>query len=452
MKKKLLSIILSAAMLAGALAGCGKSSEAPAETTGGTQNAPVESSQAAGSEAAGGNAAAETAGVDPASVTGEFTYWTFTDAANNLVKEFNKVYPNVKVDLQVFGGDEYKTKILTALQSGDNVPDVFDLEEGYMYEFMDSEMLADLSYIGIEDLTKDFYDFQVAGMKDTSGTFKSLLFQSSPVGIWYLRDACEKWLGTSDPKEISAMMTDWDTTMALAKDVYEKSNGEVYLWGNMGEMLKIDAFSFAPLVQDGKLNITEDWTNIIDGMRTMHESGYSAEINTWSSEWAAAWNEGKLLFRIMPSWDFFTDWDANTGNVGIAVPYRGSWEGGTGVCVYNESENKDLAGTFLKYLMTDEFQIANAESYNQVPASKRVCQELANGYTSEQFGGQNLMETYNEICSKITGITPDKYTRAVQNLFGKVATDGIKAGEDNDTIISNFKKELHDKYPEVTID
>lgn len=154
----------------------------------------------------------------------------------------------------------------------------------------------------------------------------------------------------------------------------------------------------------------------------------------------------------MPSWDFFTDWDANTGNVGIAVPYRGSWEGGTGVCVYNNSEKKDLAGVFLKYLTSDEFQKVNMSAYNQVPASKAVSEELAADFSAENFGGQNLIKTYNEICEKIPGITPDKYTRATQNLFQKVATNGIKEGQDNDTIIENFKKELHDQYPEIVIE
>ncbi|MCI8355001.1 MAG: hypothetical protein HFI47_07935 [Lachnospiraceae bacterium] len=41
--------------------------------------------------------------------------------------------------MQVFGSDEYKTKILTALQSQDGVPDMFDLEEGYIYEFLNSD-------------------------------------------------------------------------------------------------------------------------------------------------------------------------------------------------------------------------------------------------------------------------------------------------------------------------
>ena len=181
MKKKLLSVLLSAAMLAGVLAGCGSSAQTE-NTSSNTEGAPAAESTAA-SEAAAETTAESAAEVDPASVTGEFTYWTYTDSANNLVSAFNEVYPNVKIDLQVFGGDEYKTKILTALQSGDNVPDVFDLEENYMYEFLDSDLIADLSYMNIEELTKDFYDFQTAGMKDSNGKFKALCFQSSPVGF-----------------------------------------------------------------------------------------------------------------------------------------------------------------------------------------------------------------------------------------------------------------------------
>lgn len=446
MKKKLLAILLGAVMIVGTLSGCGDKASEKTETT---PTPSAEESVEAPAEETGENVPEE---VDPASVTGEFTYWTYTDSANNLVNEFNKIYPNVKINLQVFGGDEYKTKILTALQSGTDVPDVFDLEENYMYDFLDSDLIADLSYIGIEELTKDFYDFQVAQMKDSKGTYKAMIFQSSPVAMWYLKDACEEWLGTSDPVEISEMLSNWDAIIAKGEEVYEKSNGTVQLWPNIAEMVKVDAFSFDPLVRDGKLGISEDWTNMIDSMRKMYESDANAELGSWGSEWAAAWNDGTLLFRIMPSWDFFTDWESNKGNVGVAVPFRASYEGATGTCVYNSSENKDAAAVFLKYIASDDFQKINLESYNQVPASKKICDEMAEGFSAEDYGGQNILETYSAICDKIVGITPDKYTRFTQNKFQEAATNGIKEGLDNDAIVESFKAKLKDQYPEVAMD
>lgn len=447
MKKKLISALLSVTLVSTLLAGCGSKpgeKDSPAEST---NTEDVEGDTDTTEEE--GEAEAE---ANPADLTGEFTYWTFTDSANNLVKEFNKVYPNVKVNLQVFGGDEYKTKILTALQNGQDVPDAFDLEDAYMYEFMDSDLLADLSYINIEEIMKDSFSFQNESMKDSNGVYKALLFQSSPVGMWYLRDVAEKYLGTSDAKEISAMITDWDTMLEVAKDVYEKSNGEVYLWPNMGEIVKVDAFSNPELVQDGKLVIADEWMTTLADLRKVHESEYNAKLDSWSADWATAWNEGKLVFRVMPSWDFFTDWDKNSGNVGIAAAPKSASEGNTGICVYENSAKKDVVGEFLKFVASDEFQKINLESYNQVPVSKKVCDELAGGYTNEQFGGQNILETYSEICATIPGVTPNKYTRATIGLFQKAATNGIKDGQSDEAVITEFKALMKDQFPEVALD
>ncbi len=384
-------------------------------------------------------------------LTGTLTYWTYTDNAYQLTNEFAKKYPNVTVDVQVFGGDEYKTKIITALQDGTNVPDMFDLEEGYVYEFLDSSLIADLSYIGIEELTANYYGYQIASMKDSSGNFKCLTFMSNPVLFWYLRDACEKWLGTSDPAEISAMITCWDDMLQLQKKVWEDSNGEVAVFGTIGEMPKVSAFSFDPLVQNGELVITQDWIDLIDEIRNFYDSGVDPEYGSWSGEWATAWNSGKLLFRTMPSWDFFTDWSVNEGNVGVAVPFKASFEGQTCLCVYNKSPNKELAGEFLKFIASDEFQIANMENNNQVPASRTAIAAMAETNSDPKFGGQNLIATFGEVLENVESITPDKYTRSVQNLFQKTVTNGVKAGEDNDTILSNFKAALADQYPEVVI-
>lgn len=357
MKKKILSVLLTASMLTGVLAGCSSkpSETTPSETPSDTTPAAAQTTPAA-DETAPAEETQPAEAEDPASVTGEFTYWTYTDSANNLVKAFNEVYPNVSIDRQVFGGDEYKTKILTALQSGQGVPDVFDLEENYMYEFLDSDIIADLSYMNFEELTKDYFDFQIASMKDSDGRFKTLSFQSSPVCFWYLRDAAEEWLGTSDPAEISAMLGDWETVIAKGEEIYEKSNSEVSLWPNITEMVKVDAFSFDPLVKDGKLVISDDWMGLLDNMRTMYESKANAELGSWGSDWAAAWNDGKLIFRVMPSWDFFTDWEKNAGNVGVATPFRASYEGATGICVYDKTDKKDLAAKFLAYVASDDFQ------------------------------------------------------------------------------------------------
>ncbi len=449
--KKLLALICCLALVLAMFAGCAGDTSTDTNTNDTTSDATNDTTSDATNDTTDDTTDDTTEEVNPEDLTGTLTYWTYTDTAYQLTEQFAEKYPNITVDVQVFGGDEYKTKILTALQSGTDVPDMFDLEEGYVYEFLDSDVIADLSYIDIENLTANYYDYQKASMKDSNGNYKCLTFMSNPVCFWYLRDACEQWLGTSDPDEISAMITSWDDMFALQEEVYEASNGEVAVFGTISEMPKVSAFSFDPLVQNGELVISDDWIGLIDDMRTFYNSGYDPEYGSWSGEWATAWNTGKLLFRAMPSWDYFTDWDVNTGNVGLAAPFLSSFEGQTCLCVYNESENKDLAGVFLSYIASDEFQIANMEVNNQVPASRSAIEAMADGYSAEKYGGQNILATFSDVLENVEAITPDKYTRSVQNLFQNTASNGIKEGKDNDTIIAEFKSALADQYPEVVI-
>jgi multiple sugar transport system substrate-binding protein len=385
------------------------------------------------------------------SSAGEITYWTYTDSANNLVNEFNKVYPDIRINLQIFGGDEYKTKLLTTIQSGTGIPDLFDLDEGYVYQFFDQGVTEDLSARGYEAVMEDNYPYMIAAARGADGKLQAVNWQTSPVGFWYLRDAAKKWLGTDDPDQLAAMMDNWDKIYTVAEKVYRDSNGSVYLWPNTVEMVKVVGYSFRPFVVNGKFEISQDWYNLINQMRRFQNSGYAANLGSWSSDWAAKWNAGEVLIRVMPSWDFFTNWSINEGNVGIIKPFENAYEGGTFISIWSGSKKKDLCDTFLKFLCTDQFQRINFDSYNQVPARVPLIQELARDYRAPRFGGQNLAKTYDEINSGVYDVVPDVYTRELQNLFQKHAEQGVKNGLDNNTIINNFKAEARDMYPELVI-
>ena len=388
---------------------------------------------------------------EPAALSGTFTYWSFTDSAHNLVNAFNAVYPDIHIDVTIYGGGEFRTRMLTAFQSG-ILPDIFDLEEGYMYEFLDSDLILPLSRLmDVSVFEREWLPFQNAAMKDGSGVHKALTFQSSPVVLWYLRDAAEQWLGTSDDREISAMISDWDVMLEVARDVYLASNGEVTLWPNVGSIVIVDAFSLPPLIQNSTLSIAQEWFDLLDTMRSIWESPYTRHYGAWSGEWAAAWNDGRFLLRAMPSWDFFTDWDTNWGNVGIAAPPRGSFEGNAGICVYAGSQHHDLIAAFLNFVAGDEFQTLNLVEFNQVPANARLLEELADGFSAEAFGGQNILDTYRRVAMAVPPVIPTRYTRPVINTFQGRASNGIQNDWTNEEIIEEFIAMITDQYPELTV-
>lgn len=439
--KKAIAIVLSMMLLFTLASGCSKKQDTPEDNVV-EQNEETEKPEEKSEES-------EEEDGEPKEISGEFTWWTYFDQAPYLKEQFETEYPDVEIKLETFGGDQYETKLMTTLQSGQDIPDLFDLEEGYVYKFIESDLLADLGTMGGEELVEDYYPWAVEMGKDSNGTLKGICDNVSPVAFWYTRDAMEEWLGTSDPDEIAEKLSDWDKIIEVAKDVKEKSGGEVYLWPNLSEIVKVEGYSITPFVRDGKFEMAPEWKDVMKLMRTFYEEELIADLGSWGQEWATEWNKGNLLIRVMPSWDFFADWEKNAGNVGVAKPLKGSYEGGTYRAIYSKSENQELCMEFLSFLTTPEYQIDNLNDNNQMPANMKVFEEIGSDYEAENFGGQNILKTYDEICRDISSIRPDKYTRDVQNTFGKHCEEGIKNGLSDEEIIENFKKEVKDKYPEI---
>ena len=203
------------------------------------------------------------------------------------------------------------------------------------------------------------------------------------------------------------------------------------------------------LDRDGKVVIEDGWYKLIDTMREFNDAGIVANLGSWGGEWASAWNDGTLLIRVMPSWDFFTDWGKNTGNVGVAAPFMASYEGGTYRAIYANSEKKELCAKFIEFLTTEEYQLQNLYTNNQMPANKNIVNVLGPDYTNASFGGQNIMKTYDTICNTIPDIVPDKYTRDLQNKFSNYAQNGVREGLSNEQIVKNFLDVVRDTYPEL---
>ena len=382
-------------------------------------------------------------------VSGTFTWWTFFDQAPFIKEQFELKYPNVTIDLQVFGGSDYQTKLMNTIASGQGIPDMMDLEEGYVYKFLNSDIFVDLEDLGLNDAIGSYYNWAIDMGRDANGTLKGICDNVSPVAFWYLRDAMEQWLGTSDDAEISAMLNSWDAILEKAEEIYEASEGTVYLWPNLSEMVKVEGYSLQPLSRNGVVEIEEGWYDLIDTMRAFWESGVVADLGGWSGDWASAWNNGTLLIRTMPSWDYFTDWSVNTGNVGVAAPFKASYEGGTYRAIYTGSEKIDLCAKFIEFITTVEYQIQNLEINNQMPANKNVAAALGEEYGSANFGGQNIIATYDVVCKTIAEIIPDENTRGLQNKFSKYAQAGIKEGKTNDEIIADFLADIMDTYPDL---
>ncbi len=156
MKKKLLGLLLSTAMVASVLAGCGSSGETPAAET------PAETPAAEAPAAPAETPAAETPAAEaPEAATGDVTYAGEleimhystseesegnggSDGFRTVLGLWDEAHPDITLTQNVLANAEYKTQIAT-LAAADDLPDVFLLQGMNTIDWANQGLVYDLT-------------------------------------------------------------------------------------------------------------------------------------------------------------------------------------------------------------------------------------------------------------------------------------------------------------------
>lgn len=185
MKKKIISVLLSAALAASLLAGCGGS----------------------------GQKDAETASSDSAELAGDITFWhSFTqgprlEVIQEAADKFMEENPKVHITIETFSWGDFYTKWTTGLASG-NVPDMSTALPGHVVEMMDAEALEPVDDL-IDEIGRDRFSEASLSEGEKDGTCYSLPLYSHAQVMWYRKDLLDA-AGLEVPKT-------WDEFAEAAK-------------------------------------------------------------------------------------------------------------------------------------------------------------------------------------------------------------------------------------------
>ena len=152
MKKKVLATLMTAAMLATTLVGCGggDAGSAPAADGGAAEEAPAADAGSDDAAAADDGAAAEEAPAEDAAAAEEeiptatfgdpngthMEMWTFVEIHGqhygNMVEKWNEQNPDrtIEITCTTYPYVDMHTKLLTSLNAGTGAPDICDVEIG----------------------------------------------------------------------------------------------------------------------------------------------------------------------------------------------------------------------------------------------------------------------------------------------------------------------------------
>lgn len=450
-RTKVLSLILAMVMVFSLLAACSGNN---GNNTAANNTADNSSTPPANTEANAGSENEEPAAEEPQELSGKLVVWTFFGQVEDMGKAFMEKHPGVEVEVKIFPGDQYQTKLLTALASRHGAPDVFDLERSYIGKFINAPFADNLTDMGAEELLKDYVPYVQELGRDLEGNVRAISDHSSPGGYMYIRENAKKWLGTDNPDEISSMVDSWDKVIELGKKVAADSNGEVHLISNIGDLFDIEGYNQDPWTKDYVLQIDSDWEDIYNKALTIRNEGVDAKLGFMSGGWASGLNNGEVVLTAMPAWAGFmfnNKDDQAVGKFGVAKTPKGYYNGGTYRAIYSESENKELAWEFVKYIASPEWQARNLAATGNTPGSLKVYEDNMETFTSPFFGEQNILKPYYELMKSLPPLRANEYDEEIFGKFKKHATEGINNNKTYAEVLEAFKKDVKNAFRDVTV-
>lgn len=291
---------------------------------------------------------------------------------------YTKDHPDVTIEVQATGWDEYWTK-LEAAATSNSMPDIFWMHTNQMYKYADSGFLADCSEIVDE---ADYSEISVENSKGSDGKLYGVPKDKDFVQLVYNKELFDA-AGVEYPDENWT----WDDLEAASAEIHEKT-------GKYGYMAYAhDQIGYWNFVYQNGGQILSD-----DGQEAHYTDPAVADAikyyidlqqNDWcpTQEQFANTGASEMLFSGEGAMYFAGNWDL----VNLCMTYpemNGKWDvavlpkcpnpaAGDGRATISNSvcyataekgKNKALAMEFLKFLGSEEGQRVQGESGVAIPA------------------------------------------------------------------------------------
>ena len=420
MKKKIVSVLLVAAMAVSMIAGCGSKSDSKKS--------------------------------DSKSVEKTLEVWVppLDDATEknwgDLLKDWEKEN-DCKVNLTVIPWDKYEETYTTALNSGEG-PDV-----GYMYNemfptYIDAGAVEDMSSYVTDEDKKEYKYLSNGNMMD--GQYGWPLVTGVPFVLYYNEDILNA-LGEKAPET-------WDDFARICQEATKDTDGDgkVDQYGfacgmntsDIGAMQILNAYYYSALWQNGGQVYNDDLKSVSFADEAGKEAvtwlkGLTSYMNedfmslSWSDAFSNVFGAGKAAFGITRSsqtdgttfaetypdlnWNFVTS---------LKNKDFGTFGATDCLTLMSACEDKDLAMDFIKYVTGSEF----------MTAYHAKCPGAALTESEPYVGDEKMEKIYTEDKDKWHGIQAGPCGTQILN---QLAADfqGIMSGE---TSVDEGLKEAED--------
>ena len=476
MKKKVISALLSVAMVATLLVGCGQSAapaeEAPAATEETAEEAPAAEEEAPAAEEATEEAApaAEEGKVlnircwneeFKSRLTDHYPGYEEVDATHGKIGDVDVVWNITPSDDNAYQNALDAALLEQETAAADDKIDLFLVEADYALKYVDTDYTMAVKDLGITDdeLSKQ-YQYTKYIVTDSNGVLKGVSWQGCPAILFYNREAAKEIFGSDDAETVQAKVADWDTFTATAEEV--KAAG-YNMTATVNDTYRVYSNNVStPWVVDGKIVVDDNLKAWVDNSKKMVDAKQTTTEELWSDAWSAGfYPEGKVFCYFGPAWliNFCMAADvdgsiANQGGWGATVGPQGFYWGGTWICGATGTDNPSLVADIMRQMTCNEelmIDIVKADDdfVNNQPAMEKMAADAS--YQSKVLGGINPLGLYAEGAKKIdlSNLSPydqgcnEEFQNAMKNYFDGNAKTYEEA-------LEMFYKAVEEKYPELS--
>lgn len=469
MKKKLLSAILSVAMIAGLLAGCGGKGEEPSAASTETQTqtqeqAPQEDLSAAAEVSEEGKVLNVYCWNDEFKRRIEDHYPGYakdaSDATKGTIGDVTVVWNITPNQDNAYQNNLDETLLKQADAAADSKIDIFLVEADYALKYVDTEFTMPVSDLGVTDADlANQYQYTKDVVTDSNGVLKGVSWQGCPCVMFYSREAAKEVFGTDDPAEIQNYVSDWnkfnDTAVTLKDAGYS-------IVSSVNDTYRVYSNNVtSKWVEGNKINIDANIMKWVEDSKALVDAGQAGTHDLWSDDWSKGfYPEGKVFAYFGPAWlvnfSMAADAEGSIGNAGgwaATEGPQGFFWGGTWICAAAGTDNASLVKDIMLQMTCNEeimkeIVVDDDDFVNNKPAMEAMAADTS--YSSKILGGQNPLGMY---CAGVEGLDlsnlsiydqgcNEEFQRAMKNYF-----DGNASLEE---ALDLFYKAVVEKYPELT--
>ncbi|GGO94158.1 sugar ABC transporter substrate-binding protein [Wenjunlia tyrosinilytica] len=391
-----------------------------------------------------GAAAAALAGTPACSVptgsTGrQMTLWYWTSGlSDKVVGEARRKFTAVDLRPVQIGG-YFRSKLLTNMAGRAYVPDITGLKGEDMASYhANADQFMDLRALGADALADRYLPWKWRECITSQGRMIGFPIDVGPTAHYYRPDVFERAGLPTEPDDVAAQMSSWDTYFAAGRRLRKKVPGASMILG------MTDVFQYA-IGQSTERFVDKDKHFIGDGEHVRHawdlavrakRMGITSHLRPGSPDQTAALAKGRLPSQLNPSW-----WSAD---LKLSAPgSKGKWRvarmpggpanyGGSFLAITKYCRKPEQAFEIITWLLDADNQTRGFTDAGLFPSTPASYTHKAMRAPDPFFGGQVTVDVFGPAAEKIPVAYNSPYDVAVSQPIRDEIVNINDLGKDPD--------------------